>query len=136
MKLSFLIITVSVITVFGFSCGHSNQKAMPLSLDNGSKWTANTETTTGINSMIRLLDEFAGTDDMQAYKILMANLSEQYQLIFKKCTMKGEAHNQLHNYLLPMKDLFNGLESNDLKVRKENLKKLKAYLLSYPDYFQ
>ncbi len=135
MKASIRIFSSFALALLLFSCGHKHT-ATEITLDNGSKWTANPETTIGINNMIGLMDAFKAKEDTEAYKSLASSLGDEFQLIFKNCTMEGEAHNQLHNFLLPMKDLFDGFKSKELSVQKETFDKLKAYLMSYPEYFQ
>ena len=126
----------SLLIVFmTISCGHKHT-ASEIVLDNGKPWIANPETTKGINNMILLMDAFKDSDDRKAYKNLASNLSDEFQMIFKNCTMEGEAHNQLHNYLLPMKDLFDGLNSTEVSVQKQSFETLKAHLMAYPNYFQ
>ena len=49
--------------------------------------------------------------------------------------MKGEAHNQLHNYLKPMVILFDGLESSDQETCKKSYDSLENHLLLYQNYF-
>lgn len=117
------------------SCGHKHT-ASEIVLDNGKQWIANPETTIGINNMIKMMDEFNPSGDSKDYNVLADNLADEFQMIFKNCTMEGEAHNQLHNYLLPMKDMFDGLKSNEISIQKQHFEMLKAHLISYPNYFQ
>jgi hypothetical protein len=49
--------------------------------------------------------------------------------------MTGEAHDQLHNYLLPMKPLFKDLAAEDLATRKSALGNLTKHLSEYSAYF-
>ena len=107
-----------------------------LSLDNGKLWKANQETTTGVNNMIELMNSFTNKDNVDAYGKLTENLKSEFTMIFEKCTMKGEAHNQLHNFLVPIKDLFEGLASNDLNKCKESYGKLNKHLSVYKNYFE
>ncbi len=117
------------------SCGQKYTGG-PVVLDSGKKWTANAETTQGINQMIMLMDAFEANDDSEAYTTLAERLSNEFDMIFKNCTMTGEAHVQLHNYLFPMKDMFATLKSKELDTQKAGFDTLKTYLLTYPDYFQ
>lgn len=65
-------------------------------------------------------------------KALKAGLEEEFALIFERCTMTGESHNQLHNYLLPIHQ-----EMSDIDFSKsEELDELKAYLGTYKNYFE
>ena len=56
--------------------------------------------------------------------------------LFEKCTMKGEAHHQLHNYLFPFIDLFDDLASSELNTCKKSFNELKAQLNEYSTYFK
>jgi hypothetical protein len=105
-------------------------------LDNGNLWEANNDTTIGINKMINRLSSFTETENVAAYLILKEGLETDFTELFQKCTMKGEAHNQLHSYLLPMIDLFEGLESSEITTCKKNFNELKTHLESYTSYFE
>ena len=107
-----------------------------LSLDNGKRWVANPETTEGINAMIQLMDSFSEQDNAASYKALSDSLESEFTLIFKRCTMKGEAHNQLHNFLFPMKAKFKDLASTDLAECKMTFDELKTHLAAYSSYFE
>lgn len=149
-----IIKTISILAmgVIIFSCGQSSNKnshnsnseqignddhdVNRLSLNNGSRWQANPETTTGIKNMQQLINSFSDKESPDAYEILKSNLDNEFNLIFKNCTMKGEAHNQLHNFLLPMKDMFNGLQDSEQETQKANYNKLKQHLSDYSNYFE
>ncbi len=101
-------------------------------LDNGNKWKANAETITGISNMASLVQNgIAGK--MEAVK-LNDSLQVEFKTIFDKCTMTGESHNQLHNYLIPIKGQLEKLEAgnNDAEILKE----MQEYLLTFKNYFE
>jgi hypothetical protein len=144
-------VLVLIISVFVISCGHRSENNHDhskseqtsehhhegeLSLDNGKPWLANPETTTGINNMIELMNSFSDKKNIDAYSTLKNSLESEFNFIFKNCTMKGEAHNQLHNYLLPMKELFDGIGSSDQNTCKTNFDKLNKHLAEYLNYFE
>ncbi len=105
-------------------------------LDNGNLWEANEDTTIGINKMIARLSSFTETENVAAYQSLKEGLETDFTELFQKCTMKGEAHNQLHNYLLPMIDLFDGIGSSDLAACKKNFDELNNHLDRYTSFFK
>ncbi|WP_456378852.1 hypothetical protein [Lutibacter sp.] len=107
-----------------------------LRLNNGNLWIANPETTTGINNMLALLNSFSDKENVEAYATLKQNLEEEFGTIISECTMKGEPHNQLHNFLTPFSSLFKKLESSELVVCKESFDALKKHLLTYSNYFE
>jgi hypothetical protein len=146
-----LIFTVAVFTV-AISCGEKNEKkqvnsekeevksendnSTVLQLNNGNLWSANTETTQGINNMISLMNSFTEKESLEGYNLLKQNLEKEFGTIITECTMTGESHNQLHNFLIPIKDLFNGLESSDITICKANFNSLNKHLETYSTYFK
>lgn len=139
-----------IILLVTISCGHKKEeqnKTSPtekqphesvdiLQLNNGNLWNANSETTQGIENMVLLLNNFSEKENIDAYTTLKQNLEKEFGSILTQCTMTGESHNQLHLFLVPMKDLFNGLSASDEITRKENLHKLKKHLAVYSTYFE
>ncbi|WP_299526382.1 hypothetical protein [uncultured Lutibacter sp.] len=107
-----------------------------LQLNNGNLWSANTETTQGIKNMISLMNSFTEKESLESYHLLQQNLEKEFGTIITKCSMQGESHNQLHNFLMPMKSLFKGLESSDLNTCKESYNSLNKHLLDYSNYFE
>ncbi|MCK5633238.1 hypothetical protein KAH94_05780 [bacterium] len=114
----------------------SHKSDSKVQLDNGKLWLANIETTQGIINMKKLLDSFTDKESITAYASLKSNLEKEFGTIITECTMKGEPHNQLHNYLIPIKDVFDGLDSSDLNICKENFEILKTHLEAYSTYFK
>ena len=101
-----------------------------VTLDNGKRWKANPETTSGIANMMVLVDkQIAEKGDAKAAK---AGLEKEFGLIFERCTMTGEAHNQLHNYLIPIHQKFSGFDAGDAT----QLAEMKTYLGTYGNYFE
>ncbi len=101
-------------------------------LDNGKKWKANVETITGISNMSSFVQTgIAGK--MDASK-LVDSLQVEFKTIFDKCTMTGESHNQLHNFLIPIKGQLEKLKAGntDAKILKE----MQEYLLTFKNYFE
>ena len=104
---------------------HGEKEAAHVQLNNGKKWQANPETTQGIRNMQSLLNR--ATDNTEK---LSAQLENEFSQIFKNCTMTGEAHDQLHNYLLPLKEQ---LENSNVDTQRSEIQ---AYLNTYYNYFE
>ena len=158
MKKSIFKIVVLAIVLIMYSCGNQSKETkktsntpetpkveavenhegtgMGLSLDEGKLWTANVETTVGVQNMIDLMKNFKEIDNVASYGKLTESLKQEFAMIFEKCTMKGEAHNQLHNFLIPIKDLFKGLSSDDINTCKESFNKLNTHLVVYKSFFE
>jgi hypothetical protein len=96
---------------------------------------ANKETTTRVNNMIGLMRVFSEKEEVAAYGQLTKDLKAEFSMIFKKCTMTGESHNQLHHFLVPIKELFKNLSSSKLSTCKESYAKLQTHLNGYKTYF-
>ena len=140
-----------IITVVGsVSCGdtttsnnslkneisHDGTDDLTLKLNNGEHWEANSETTLGIKNMIVKVDAFQHSDSAENYHELKSTLEAEFTSIFKQCTMEGPAHDQLHNYLFPLKRLFKQLKSADSDERNKAVSELKEYLRVYSEYFE
>ena len=102
-----------------------------VSLNDGQLWEANTETTQGIKNMQQLMADF--TIESGNSEELIVHLKDEFALIFKKCTMTGEAHEQLHNYLIPLKFKIESLSEG---FTVEKTVDVKTYLDDYFNYFQ
>ncbi len=107
-----------------------------LSLDAGKRWKANPETTTGVQNMIKYMESFTPKDEVQAYLKLKEQLQEEMGGIFQACNMTGEAHEQLHAFLVPIFEYFEGLESTDLNTCQNSYKQLKEHLKLYAKFFK
>ncbi|HMN06069.1 MAG TPA: hypothetical protein PKD45_10100 [Flavobacteriales bacterium] len=109
---------------------HGDETGHAVQLDNGKTWEANAETTQGIEAMASIAAGYdAATGDGV---VLKEELMAEFQEIFAKCTMTGEAHEQLHNYLLPLKGMLDGLGD---EPTAEQLAALRDYLGSYGNFF-
>lgn len=101
-----------------------------VTLENGQRWKANPETTSGIANMVALIDnQIASPGNATEAK---AAIEDEFALIFERCTMTGEAHNQLHNYLIPIHQRLSGFDAGDTT----QLAEMKSYLNSYTQYFE
>jgi len=158
MKNSFkLLLTTAIIAAITISCGETTKKKQEehnsekketvktvdnhenggeIQLNDGKLWLANYETTRGILNMQKLLNTFSGGESLEAYATLKSNLEKEFGTIITECTMKGESHNQLHNFLVPLKGLFNDLGSSDLATCKKSFETLNKHLAAYSTYFE
>jgi hypothetical protein len=107
-----------------------------LHLNNGEKWEANIETSAGIERMLTIINKEVEEGRLSYYAAMGESLNLEMKTIFDECTMDGEAHEQLHLYLLPMVKLFRSLE--DIETEDEALilqKDILKHLNKYSDYF-
>jgi len=108
------------------------EEQLMLTLNNGAKWAANKETTNGVMTMQQLVNEQLQQSAPDIH-LIAAELDEQFNLIIKQCTMQGEAHEQLHHFLLPLRDRITCLKENG---DKQQVKEIKGLLEEYPKYFE
>jgi hypothetical protein len=102
-----------------------------VSLNDGQLWQANAETTQGIKNMQQLVGDFSIENGNS--EELIAQLKAEFAMIFKKCTMTGAAHEQLHNYLIPLKTKIDSLSDG---ITAEKIEDYQSYLKDYFNYFQ
>lgn len=110
-----------------------------LKLNNGKRWKANPETTTGVNNMINKIELFSTSKNVKKvndYNNLSKEMRVEMNGIFDKCTMKGLAHDNLHTFLIPIFGQLKSLESDNLKTCEEGLNALDEQLEKYADYFE
>jgi hypothetical protein len=135
MKNSLLLILF--LSVFFQACTGNYGHSGSVQTDNGKRWIANPETTAGIANMQTILSKYEGkTLEPKTQAKYKNELENEFQNIFKQCTMKGEAHNQLHNFLLPMKAMFESIESENPEEAEEAANELKQHLSTYKNYFE
>jgi hypothetical protein len=112
-------------------------KTVSVTLANDTLWKANTYTSVGIDKMVKLMQDLTIKNaNSKDFELLTENLKNEFTLIFQKCTMKGEAHNQLHNFLIPINNEFEHLESDDIETAKASYERLLKHLRTYSLYFE
>ena len=95
-------------------------------LEGDKRWLDNAEATQGIQVIIGLTDAYLANPS-PGWKPLKENIMSELTDVFQKC-MKGESHNKLHNYLLPLKDKLVILSSSgDVQTVED----IKLYLETY-----
>jgi hypothetical protein len=107
-----------------------------LQLNNGEKWGSDVATNNAMAKMIEIASEEIKEGNISQYQKMGKNLTNEMQGLFKVCTMKGAAHDQLHNFILPLVKKFRDLEKvedeNNAILQKE---KINNYLNKYYTYF-
>ncbi|SFJ40417.1 hypothetical protein [Myroides guanonis] len=114
----------------------NEEQPVALVLDNGKKWVANAETTEGVAILSQKINDFEVSENIDSYHTLNRELQSAFKDIFQKCTMTGEGHEQLHNFLIPIHEELLVLEGDDLEASKKSIAKLKEQLVVYPQFFE
>lgn len=156
MKNTLSITAMTLLLFFMVSCGnkqtktqqekneiqkeeHTHQKtekAVNLTLNNGQKWSVNTEMIPYIKKGNALLNAFI-EDKHTDYHLLAQNLKTQNQLLIESCTMTGKSHKELHKWLLPHLELVAKLTKvKDSSEAQKIVRKLQSSYQTYHQYFQ
>jgi len=122
------------------SCGNSKKDSEhldhgvnPVELNEGTKWKVNIETIEGIKQMQVICA--ANAVYIKDVAPVSKALIDEFNLIFEKCTMTGPAHEQLHNYLLPLKAHIAEFGSCKTDCTKY-LNHIAAYLGDFEKFFE
>lgn len=120
---------------FVVACG-SNDHEGDLHLNGSEKWVVNSEMKPHIERGDELLKEFISTEDKD-FARLAKDLQEENTALIKSCTMKGEAHDELHKWLHPHMELIEELsKAKDFNDAEEMIAKLEVSFETYHKYFQ
>ncbi len=115
----------------------SEEEGNAVNLNNGMKWKANAETTQGIEDMKNEISKFDKSNVTPiSLKELSIALNSDYQNVFAKCTMTGDAHTNLHHYLLPINGMLKEIENSEPQNGLLVIAKLEEHLNSYSIYFE
>lgn len=82
----------------------SDNAAVGLSLNDGSKWKTDESTWTHAKDLNALVDSFNPEDnaDAETYHVFAASMQEKLGGLVKDCKMKGADHDVLHLWLEPV----------------------------------
>lgn len=108
-----------------------------IKLKDDKPWTANPEVAKGVDKMNQIIKEYDEREPSQeTYRELSGRLMEQFDYMLSSAKMEGDARVQLHNYMKPMKQYFEELNSDNLNVAQNAVKKFKVHLSVFPKYFK
>lgn len=136
-KLLFLLLSISVFSCQEHKNTENSVKPEKPKQETVKLWQANTATTAGINQMKKLINDFDFNQDNDACVALKNELVDSFNGILTGCTMEGEAHQHLHDYLVPMKGLLDEItHENSLIKNKELLRNYQKHLEKYNTIFK
>ena len=136
----FKITTIAIATFFLFSCNdkaknkttetiqttetevHNHSEDEVIQLDGDKKWKVDDNMMAHIRSMEKDIASFDNSKP-ENYQVLADNLKENLDLLTSNCTMKGQAHDELHKWLVPFIDLtdkFSEGKSNEQFIEIQN----------------
>ena len=148
--------TISMLaaSLFLFSCGniaeeksnaqteinsmeeHHHDETETIELNNGEKWLVDENMMLHIRNMEKDIVENSSVEHID-YRILAEKLQKNIELLTSNCTMKGQAHDELHKWLLPFIDLVDGLsEASDNIEAAKQFQEIQASFTIFNQYFQ
>ena len=114
---------------------YSNSWTQEIKLDNGKKWQANSETNEGVLKMQNSIKDFS-SNTLEGYYELAEKLNVDKNYVIKNCTMKGDSHDNLHVWLLPLIAKIDALsEANTIEEAAKLKQSIEENINEYADYF-
>lgn len=115
----------------------SKKKEEKLHLNDGEKWSANSETTAGIKRMLAIINNEIKDLSIVAFNTKGEDLNKEMKTIFTECTMEGKPHDQLHLFLIPLVKQFRGLKNVETEEEGVKLQEgILTHLNKYADFFE
>lgn len=109
---------------------HSDDEA--IQLNEGKKWKVDENMMLHIREMEKTVGSF-DKNKPEKYPVLADNLKKNLDLLTSNCTMKGQAHDELHKWLLPFIDLANAF-SKDKSA--EQFAEIQNSFITFNTYFE
>ena len=83
---------------------HQHSESETIQLNNGEKWKVDDNMMLHIRNMEKDVDHFDQEKDTN-YSLLADKLKTNIDILTSNCTMKGQAHDELHKWLVPYIEL-------------------------------
>ena len=114
----------------------SEDENLGIELNNGAKWKVDENMMVHIKNIENDIISFAGTEKKE-YKLLAEKLQSNIDLLTSNCTMKGQAHDELHKWLVPYIELVDVLSENqDSTDAVSHFQNIEKSFLLFNQYFQ
>jgi hypothetical protein len=115
---------------------HHEGELSAIELNNGEEWQVNPEMMVHVQQMKTDVETFSSTNDT-AYSALAKKLKANIQLLTSSCTMEGQAHDELHKWLLPFIGLVNDFTAEkDATILSEKFQEIKKSMEEFDLYFK
>lgn len=139
------------VALFLFSCGNEGEKetkdsetpneehvhnSEAIELNDGEKWVVVEEMMGYIGTMESHINEYENATEKDYY-LLAKKLEDNLNLLTSNCTMEGQAHDELHKWLLPYIDLVGELaEADNDEEAKAIYSKIQSSFKTFNTYFE
>jgi len=130
MKSLFLICLTLIVA------GCSNHSDKSLVLNDGEKWVVNPEMMVHLRNAEQAVEIYY-TEESANHQVLAGELQENINLLISSCTMKGKAHDELHNWLVPYIKTVKALSKSEEAVEASLLvEKIRESFIEFNRYFE
>lgn len=115
---------------------HQHDEIEAIVLDNGKKWKVVDSMAVYIRTMEKAVADFE-TADNNDYKALAQTVDVNIHELTASCTMKGQAHDELHKWLVPFIELSEKFdEATEISEQEKIYQEFKASFNTYNTYFE
>ena len=115
---------------------HHDSESTDIVLNNGEEWQVNPEMMVHVQEMKKDIETFSSKNDTN-YSALAKKLKANIQLLTSSCTMEGQAHEELHKWLLPFIGLVNDFAAEkDATILSEKFQEIKKSMEEFELYFK
>lgn len=111
---------------------HQHSKGEAIQLNKGKKWKVDDNMMLHIRNMEKDVVNFDKEDDKN-YSLFADKLKVNLDLLTSNCTMKGEAHDELHKWLVPYIELVNAFSK---EKSADQFIEIQHYFKTFNQYFQ
>ena len=116
--------------------GEQMKNTYGIELVNNQKWEVNEEMMIHIENMESDIQSTSGEVNPNLEE-LGSKLDDHIGLLTSNCTMTGQAHDELHKWLLPFIELVNGLnEASTGELQEESFQLIKESMNEFNAYFK
>jgi hypothetical protein len=133
----FKIALYALLVIPFFSCNpsaHSHEDSEAIVLNDGQKWKVVPDMLQIIRNMETDINAYS---DTMEFRTLSESLASNIDSLTSNCTMTGQAHDELHKWLLPYIDLVNKTKKAHTDEEQElKLGELKASFVTFNQYFE
>lgn len=116
---------------------HEHDETEDIVLNNGEKWVVDAEMMVHIRNMEKDIEAFK-TSEEKNYSVLASQLESNIELLTSNCTMEGQAHDELHKWLIPYietVEAFSESTKNNTGAAAQ-LEYIEKYFVTLNQYFE
>ncbi|MFP5470669.1 MAG: hypothetical protein ACLGGV_03665 [Bacteroidia bacterium] len=115
---------------------HHHHESESIVLDNGKKWKVAEGMVVYIRNMEKAINDFE-TLENKDYTALAKTIDTNIRELTSNCTMKGQAHDELHKWLVPFIELSEEFDvATDPKEQEKIYQAFKNSFIEFNTYFE